>query len=263
MCQLCSIENKVDRSSIERLSCTWCENMYSVNLADFKALKHLELSYCDNLTEIRGLEFLKDLEYLFVNNCESLKSLQVSKLRKLIHLDCGYCHELKELDLSGCVNLEHLNCSDCEKLEYISDLDHSISLEHVDVQCCKKLKNIPKLPESLTSLECSDCSVESIDVSNCKSLRLGCSYCCNLVSVKGLERCKEVQFVGCRSLIYKPELENESFVYGGRLGGCPWLPFDDFEKHQDNIKKLVKLQNSFKKLFFRRRLVMSSVMKLL
>ena len=78
------------------------------NNIDAKKVKSLDCS--DNqLTEIKGLDKLVNLEWLWCND-NNLTELNTSKLVNLLGLYCRN-NELSELDVSKLVNLERLYCS--------------------------------------------------------------------------------------------------------------------------------------------------------
>lgn len=65
-------------------------------------------TYKERLESCKGLEFLTNLEYLYLTGCKNLKTLDVSKLTKLQNLIANKC-QLTQIDLSNCVSLKNLN----------------------------------------------------------------------------------------------------------------------------------------------------------
>ena len=70
---------------ISHLNISSCE-IKSFDISDFVSLKSLNASYCYNLTNIEGLEKLKNLESLNVENSPSLHSLDVYELENLYEI---------------------------------------------------------------------------------------------------------------------------------------------------------------------------------
>ncbi|XP_048421128.1 disease resistance protein RUN1-like [Pyrus x bretschneideri] len=156
-----------------------------------KCLKALDLSGCLSLEmfpeisevmeELSWLSFseskikelplsinnLTGLEYLYIKDCEELKSLPNS-----IRMKC-----LKTLDLSGCLSLEKfpdisevmeelswLSLSESKIKELPSSINNLTGLEYLYIKDCKELKSLP----SSIRMKC----LKNLDLSGCSSLEM-------------------------------------------------------------------------------------------
>ncbi|XP_023751053.2 disease resistance protein RUN1 isoform X2 [Lactuca sativa] len=66
------------------------------------SLKILNLSFCDQLSSLRGFEDLPVLERLIVRNCVSLLEVceSISQCGELVHIDLSYCKKLQKFPTS-------------------------------------------------------------------------------------------------------------------------------------------------------------------
>ncbi|RVW60067.1 TMV resistance protein N [Vitis vinifera] len=183
-------EMKADMGNLERLdlSSTAIEELPS-SIGHLKALKHLDLSCCENLVSLPGsISNLSSLETLYLLECSRLKhfpdirgdmknlktlDLQSTTMKELPS-SIGRLHALEHLYLSGCKNLVDLPESICNlsslKLSIylgIKELPSSIgrlhALEHLYLSGCKDLVN---LPESICNLS----SLKTLHVRDCSKL---------------------------------------------------------------------------------------------
>ncbi|CAN1245252.1 Disease resistance protein L6 [Linum grandiflorum] len=144
-----------------------------------RSLLHLEVSCCDKLAHIDGLESLEALESLTLEST-SLKRLSI---------------------LSSLANLETLDVSGCIRLVDIQGLDRlGSSLKVLDVSECIKLVRVNGLEklESLEELYMVDCRLikELADMSDLKYLaKLNLMGCTELKNVEGLEKLGLLWFV--------------------------------------------------------------------
>lgn len=120
-------------------------------------------TYKENLESCKGLEFLTNLEYLYLTDCKNLKTLDVSKLTKLQNLIADGCqlanitfgkhdnmvyislieNKLKKFDASIFPNLTYLYLSDNE-------------LTEINLKGCSKLKVLQLINNKLKSIDITD-----------------------------------------------------------------------------------------------------------
>lgn len=120
-------------------------------------------TYKENLESCKGLEFLTNLEYLYLTDCKNLKTLDVSKLTKLQNLIADGCqlanitfgkhdnmvyislleNKLKKFDGSIFPNLTNL---------YISDNE----LTEINLKGCSKLTALQLINNKLKSIDITD-----------------------------------------------------------------------------------------------------------
>lgn len=120
-------------------------------------------TYKENLESCKGLEFLTNLEYLYLTDCKNLKTLDVSKLTKLQNLIADGCqlanitfgkhdnmvyislieNKLKKFDGSIFPNLTNLYLSDNE-------------LTEINLKGCSKLTILQLINNKLKSIDITD-----------------------------------------------------------------------------------------------------------
>lgn len=120
-------------------------------------------TYKENLESCKGLEFLINLEYLYLTDCKNLKTLDVSKLTKLQNLIADGCqlanitfgkhdnmvyislieNKLKKFDGSIFPNLTNLYLSDNE-------------LTEINLKGCSKLTALQLINNKLKSIDITD-----------------------------------------------------------------------------------------------------------
>lgn len=138
-------------------------------------------NYYPFLTDLSGIEYLSNLEYLYCSQLE-IESLDVSSLKKLKQLRCNGNPDLKTLNVSGLTNLETLECSNTG----LTSLDVR-GLENLQQLLCENSKSLSLTLGThlnLIELSCHGCNLSSLDVSSFTALeRLDCSYNQNLTSL--------------------------------------------------------------------------------
>ena len=139
-------------------------------------------NYYPFLTDLSGIEYLSNLEYLYCSQLE-IESLDVSSLKKLKQLDCSDNRYLTALNVSGLTNLEALYCDNTG----LTSLDVS-GLENLTQLWCSQSNSLETLKfgenDKLTELQCFECNLSSLDVSSFTALEtLDCSYNKNLTSL--------------------------------------------------------------------------------
>ncbi|KAL8090848.1 hypothetical protein AgCh_040061 [Apium graveolens] len=219
----CSLKRLPDLSSLKHLKRS-LERL--PNLCNLKHLKMLNLTKCEALKEIQGLEQVTSLKDLRLFHCRSLEILpNLSNLKHLGGLypsGCSSSEKMRGLSLTGCSNLffiselppnvEWIAAMFCESLRRIQDLSRLKHLKLLNLTKCKALKEIKGLEEitSLKDLCLTDCTslerlpnlsnlkrLEKLDLRDCRSLEK-LSNLCNLKHLKILnlancEALKEIQ----------------------------------------------------------------------
>ena len=124
------------------------------------------------VTDLRGIEFFKDLETLDCSSNE-ITSLDLSRNTKLKSLYCRR-NRLQSINISNCSELGYFTCDENE-LESL-DVSGCGKLQHLECQRNKiKELNLSNLPE-LLELDCSNNSLLDVDVTKNSLLTyLSCS----------------------------------------------------------------------------------------
>lgn len=122
-------------------------------------------TYKDRLESCKGLEFLTNLEDLYLTDCPNLKTLDVSKLTKLKELVVKRC-KLTQIDLSNCVSLKNLNLESNQianitfgkhdNMEYITLIENK--LKQFDGSIFPNLTNLYLSDNELTEINLKGCS---------------------------------------------------------------------------------------------------------
>nr|AXU93596.1 RPP4/RPP5-like protein [Arabidopsis thaliana] len=144
------------------------------------SLERMDLSECENLTEIPDLSKATHLESLILNNCKSLVTLPstIGNLQSLRHLYMKRCTRLEVLptdvnlsfllilDLSGCSSLRtfplistNIGCLYLENTaieEVPCCIENFTRLTELLMYCCQRLKNISPNIFRLTNLMVAD-----------------------------------------------------------------------------------------------------------
>ena len=157
----------------------YCED----NNIDAEEVKWLSCHF-NEITEIKGLDKLVNLEMLFCHN-NQLTELDLSSLFNLKEVYC-YINNITEIKgLNNLVNLRLLNCND-NKLKQLRDIDKLESL--LELYCSYNQLSeldVGKLVY-LSSLYCPNNQLVKLDVTNLNNLdNLNCSKN-KLLEIKGL-----------------------------------------------------------------------------
>ncbi|CAN0829338.1 Disease resistance protein L6 [Linum grandiflorum] len=236
-------------------------------------LLHLEVSCCDKLASIDGLESLEALESLTLGSIDphgpfpdllrlqNLKQLSISGWRqfpefvkgelnisnfrnlKVVRLQETKISLTGDMEFGRLKSLQTLEMKDCKSLKRLSILSSLENLETLDLSGCVRLVDIPGLDRlgSLQKLNMSNCrSIEELpDISDMKSLNvLDVSECFNLVTVIGIEKLeslRELYMVNCRSIKELPDMSGLKNLLKLNLKGCTNL------KNVKGLKKLKRL----------------------
>ncbi|CAN0829314.1 Disease resistance protein L6 [Linum grandiflorum] len=184
-----------------------------------RSLLHLEVSCCDELARIDGLESLEALESLTLESIDPHGPFpDLSRLQNLKELCISGWRQFP--DLSSLENLETLDLSGCVRLVDIPGLDRLGSLQKLNMSNCRSIEELP-------------------DISDMKSLNvLDVSECFNLVTVIGIEKLeslRELYMVNCRSIKELPDMSGLKNLLKLNLKGCTNL------KNVKGLKKLKRL----------------------
>ncbi|CAN1805510.1 Disease resistance protein L6 [Linum perenne] len=199
-CGLEALPNLSNLIKLHKLVIVKCPLLSEIHgLRELKrSLLHLEVSCCDWLADMDGLESLEALESLTL----SLRRLpNLSGLDNLETLDVSGCIQLVDVTgLAKLISLQKLNMSNCWSIEELPDISGMKSLNILDLSECIKLIKVIGLEklESLEQLHMAGCkSVKELpDMSDLKNLWLiNFKGCTKLKKVKGLEKLEKLWFV--------------------------------------------------------------------
>lgn len=124
-------------------------------------------TYKERLESCKGLEFLTNLEYLYLTGCKNLKTLDVSKLTKLQDLVAKKC-QLTQIDLSNCVSLKKLDL-ESNQIANITFGKHD-NMESISLEENKLKKFDASIFPNLTNLYLSDNELTEINLKGCSKL---------------------------------------------------------------------------------------------
>lgn len=124
--------------------------------------------YAKQIESCKGLEFLVNLEYLYLSDCKNLKTLDVSKLTKLQDLIANKC-QLKQIDLSNCISLERLKL-ESNQIANITFGKHD-NMESILLGENKLKKFDASIFPNLTILYLSDNELTEINLKGCSKLK--------------------------------------------------------------------------------------------
>ncbi|CAN1805502.1 Disease resistance protein L6 [Linum perenne] len=214
-CGLEALPNLSNLIKLHKLVIVKCPLLSEIHgLRELKrSLLHLEVSCCDWLADMDGLESLEALETVALTRLKSLQSLEMKACKSLRRLpNLSGLDNLETLDVSGCIqlvdvtglakliSLQKLNMSNCWSIEELPDISGMKSLNILDLSECIKLIKVIGLEklESLEQLHMAGCkSVKELpDMSDLKNLWLiNFKGCTKLKKVKGLEKLEKLWFV--------------------------------------------------------------------
>nr|AXU93546.1 RPP4/RPP5-like protein [Arabidopsis thaliana] len=153
-----------------------------------ESLVTMDLSECENLTEIPDLSKATNLENLKLNNCKSLVTLPttIGNLQKLVRFEMKECTGLEVLPTD--VNLS--------------------SLKMLDLSGCSSLRTFPLISKSIKWLYLENTAIEEVpcSIENFTRLTVLLMYCCQRLknispNIFRLRRLKLANFTDCRGVI--------------------------------------------------------------
>ncbi|OIW07397.1 hypothetical protein TanjilG_10232 [Lupinus angustifolius] len=183
----------------------------------FWNLKHINLSYSEDLIETPDISGAPNLKELFFNGC--------TKLVK-VHYSVGVHKKLEKMSFSRCINLgtlpskiemcslKFLGLNNCSKLRRLPDFDEKMKcVSEIYLRNCKNLLSIPNTISNLKTLKilniygCSKVerlpnninenkALEDLDMSYTSIREVSSSLC-------HLENLKRLLFRGCSGPIFK------------------------------------------------------------
>jgi Leucine-rich repeat (LRR) protein len=162
--ELRSLEHGVgELVALWELSFSWCRNLNELpNLQKLTNLRILNITLCNRIKSVPGLDSLVALERLEAMGCSNIVELpNLQKLTSLRNLNINRCHRIKLVPgLDYLVALELLSVSECSNIVELPNLQKLISLQTLDISQCRKIKSLQGLGElvSLQQLMAQDCS---------------------------------------------------------------------------------------------------------
>ncbi|CAI0397366.1 unnamed protein product [Linum tenue] len=151
----------------------------SLDLSGLVNLKRLNIHWCPELTEVKGLERLMSLERLSMRGCLSIRQLPgINRLESLQKLSLDECRSITRLpNLSGFKNLWDLKLKGCIELTGLEGVEGLESLRELNLRDCRSITELGNL-------------------SGLKKLRrLTISGCTKLVEVNGLDELEELEYL--------------------------------------------------------------------
>jgi len=196
------------------------ESLATVDLPT--SLVHLYCSNVEDLTKIKNLAELTNLESLNVANNGSLKELDVTYNTKLKKLSCGsdgaggHTTVLEKLTLpSDPSSLEEIDCSRT-KLKAL-DLTECTGLKFLKINFARDLSEL-KFPKSMDgentnqvqTITCDNCNLKEIDLTNCGKLRkLECNN--NILTGLDVSHCTVLDTLACGNPLAYPDSKFNNF----------------------------------------------------
>lgn len=268
-----------DSPNLESLEGAWrlrkLHSLYAINcpklnslegIAGLPNLTQLVVQECENLTDVSAVRGMPSLITIDFTNSSGFTELTTHDLLNLENLYLTNCRSLQSLDLSKQAKLNQLFVDSCVNLTEITHLDRLTQLTDLDVSNCDNLQHLKGL-EKLTSLVVFDMrNVELPDFSiisqlpKLKSLRLGgqsnfnsmepfsglteleeiyFEACPNLASLKGMPTVtRSVGFVKCDGLITIAGIKNSPELKQVELSGCKNLKYITELEHLGELVQL-------------------------
>ncbi len=166
-----------EMTNLEFLDISW--NLFSgVKLNNMPKLKTIKMENCSNLTQLSGLEGVKNLQALALFDAVKLENTAALKeLKNLKSLDLSYCKKINSLDfLSEMHLLKDLKLAGCLQVKDYSVISKLSTLETLNIAGCKTnsydfLSKLPALKELFISASLDEVEVNKIKEkvsSNCK-----------------------------------------------------------------------------------------------
>ncbi|XP_057830631.1 disease resistance protein L6 isoform X2 [Cryptomeria japonica] len=218
--------------SLETFVLKGCSKVKKVelDLVNITSLKNFQLGGCHVLEKMEGLENMKSLETLKIEDCSELDKLpSLAELTCLREFELQTCHKLEKIKgLENMRSLEMLRIDDCPELDELPSLAQLISLKNFQLGECHKLEKIEGL-ENLISLEmlrlneCPDLDeLPSLAELTCH-IELELQMCHKLEKIDGLENMRSLETLYiryCPKLEALPSLVEITSLKNIQLGGC-------------------------------------------
>ncbi|CAN1142927.1 Disease resistance protein L6 [Linum perenne] len=244
-CGLEALPNLSNLIKLHKLVIVKCPLLSEIHgLRELKrSLLHLEVSCCDWLADMDGLESLEALESLTLESTK-LPFPDTSRLQNLKQLCIAGWKQLPEaVALTRLKSLQSLEMKACKSLRRLPNLSGLDNLETLDVSGCIQLVDVTGLAKlkSLQKLNMSNCwSIEELpDISGMKSLNiLYLNECIKLIKVIGLEKLESLEqlhMAGCKSIKELPDMSDLKNLWLINFKGCTKL------KKVKGLEKLGKL----------------------
>lgn len=150
-----------------------CNRNNAISYSEAMCVTSIEI-HSNDVKSLKGIEYFQNLNYLDIEYCPQLTSLDISKNTNLISLIINDT-QITSLDISKNLELESLECYS----DKIKTLDISKNTKLVDMTIgCSQLTTLDVSKNtSLTKLVCDYCQLTSLDVSKNTSLtELSCEY---------------------------------------------------------------------------------------
>jgi hypothetical protein len=130
-----------------------------VGIEHLTHLTSLDLSWCDQLSDISSLASMSSLTTLGLHGCSQLSNISLANMSSLVDLDLNGCSQLSDISLTNMSSLTTLNLSYCIQLSNIS-LTNMSSLTTLNLSYCIQLSDLSPLANlnSLTTLNLSGCN---------------------------------------------------------------------------------------------------------
>lgn len=234
-----------------------CPKFESLNsLAGLAHLMHLDVSGCQLVRSLEGIQNLTQLKTLKLNACASLESLDgIEHLTQLMHLELDGGERLKNLNgiqslkllktlnLKGCAGLQnlallsnlnqlnYLDISQCENLESLEGIEGLINLTYFNIHACRNLCDVYGIGalRKLTHLDMGWCEkLRSLDgletLTELKTLNLKkCSLLENLTILAGLTQLTDLDLSRASKLKNLEGIEHLKALTRLVIAQCPQL----------------------------------------
>lgn len=120
-------------------------------------------TYKENLESCKGLEFLTNLEYLYLSDCKNLKTLDVSKLTKIESLIVKNC-PITDITFGNHNNLKYIQLEDNKLKKFDASFFPNLTnlylsnneLTEINLKGCSKLKALLLINNKLKSIDITD-----------------------------------------------------------------------------------------------------------
>lgn len=119
--------------------------------------------YAKQIESCKGLEFLVNLEYLYLSDCKNLKTLDVSKLTKIESLIVKNC-PITDITFGNHNNLKYIQLEDNKLKKFDASIFPNLTnlylsnneLTEINLKGCSKLKALQLINNKLKSIDITD-----------------------------------------------------------------------------------------------------------